>query len=333
MKPYSSVYRPLLLRALKSAWQHKMLWVFAFLAGIIQTGAITNDVLRLTPQIGGQALSWATLQASFETFSYRHSFFHAFFGTSQQQTITAIVAATVCAVLLAIIILTAQHLVLLHIHRTAKKKKQPGFWATLRSIRGAHLSRLFAVNALSRLSLAILLLLGVLAIRSLMLNTPSFVHLYASLGVYLIIIPLAFAINAISMLTLLHVVRENDDLHYALQKATTFLHIHWLAVLEFSITLFFINFGFSLFLLAAAYFLALIFLTLSAVSASAVTSVLLALMASSFIIMFFFVVFDGFMVSFNYAAWSEFLERFEKSPAHPRSEHVVHHLRRRLTSR
>ncbi len=333
MKPYSTVYRPLLLRALKSAWQHKMLWVFAFLAGIIQTGAITNDVLRLTPKIGGQALSWATLRASFETFTFRENFFHAFFGNSEQQTITAIVAATVCAVLLAIIILTAQHLVLLHIHRTAKKKKQPGFWVTLRSIRGAHLSRLFAVNALSRLSLAILLLLGVLAIRNLMLCTPAFVHLYASLGIYLIIIPTAFAINALSMLTLLHVVRENDDLHHALQKATTFLHKHWLAVLEFSITLFFINFIFSLFLLAAAYLLALVFLTLSALAASTIVTVLLTLLASSFIILLFFVLFDGFMVSFNYAAWSEFLERFDKLPVHPRSEHVAKHLIRRLSSR
>ncbi|HCC83999.1 TPA: hypothetical protein DEP96_04080 [Candidatus Uhrbacteria bacterium] len=308
-----------------------MLWVFAFLAGIIQTGAITNDVLRLTPQIGGQALSWATLKASFETFSYRQSFFHAFFGSTDQQTITAIVAATVCAVLLAIIILTAQHLVLLHIHRTAKKKKQPGFWATLKSIRGAHLSRLFAVNALSRLSLAILLLLGTLAIRSLLLNTPNFVHLYVSLGIFLIIIPAAFAINATTMLTLLHVVRENDALPYAFQRATTFLHKHWLAVLEFSIVLFAINFLFSLFLLGGAYLLALVFLTLSAVSASAIIAVLLTLLASSFIILLFFVLFDGFMVSFNYAAWSEFLERFEKSPVHPRSEHLAHHLRKRLT--
>ncbi len=330
MKPYSSVYRPLLWRALRSAWQHKMLWVFAFLAGIIQTGAITNDVLRLSPMLGSHAISWSTLRTSWASLTWKQTFFSHFFGTSDKQTALAIVAACVCFVLLSIIILTAQHLVLLHIHRTAKNKQQPGFWATLKSIRGAHLSRLFAVNALSRLSLAILLLAGVLALRALLSDIPSVVHLYASLGVYLIIIPSAFVINALSMLTLLHVVRENDDLHHAGQKAATFLHKHWLSVLEFSLLLMLVNFCFGLGLLAVTYLLALFFLSISTIGLSTVITAALTLLASAMVLVLFFVLFDGFMVSFNYAAWSEFLERYEKIKIHPRSEHVAQHIKRRL---
>jgi hypothetical protein len=311
-----------------------MLWVFAFLAGIVQTGAITNDILRLAPNLSSQAISWQTLSNSWQVFTYKQRLFQAFFGSSDKHTITAIAAALVCVVIVGIIILTAQHLVLLHIHRTAKKKKQPGFFATLRSIRGAHLSRLFAVNALSRLSLVILMLLGMLALRGLIVNTPSFAHLYASFGIYLLIIPAAFAINAVSMLTLLHVVRENDSLHYAFQKATTFLHKHWLSVLEFSLILLLVNFLFSLFLLAGTYCIALVFLSLTAASIISSFGLVMAIfLVMGLLAISLFVLFDGFMVSFNYAAWSEFLERYEKLPAHPRSEHLVHHLHRRLTSR
>lgn len=328
MAPYVPVYRKLLARAIKAAWQHRLLWLFGFFAGVVQTGAITNDVLRLAPKLAPGAFSWSTLHASWSGFTYGQTFFSALVTGTPAQIVGTLLLTFGYVLFCVILVLIAQHLVLTQVHRSANKKKHRGLKIIASDIRGVHLSRLFAVNALSRLALFIVLLLGALLLRTILTLVPPAANLYASLGVYLLVLPFAFLVNAVGMMTLIHLVRANDGVLASLQKAATLLHRHWLSAVEFSAILFLISFVLTLLMLAGLYLVAAIALALLAAAVGSAMFTLVALAISGLMTLFFVLCLGGMMTTFNYAAWTEFLERYERLPAHPRSEHAVRHLTR-----
>lgn len=331
MQTYVPVYRKLLWRAWKSTWQHKLLWFLGFFAGLATTGAITNDVLQLAPKMAPGNFSWQTLKESWDSFAFGQTYI-ATLMTGQFGQILITLAVSVCALLsLIFLILVAQHLVINHVHRAASNKKRLSVRAMIKEIEGVHVGRLFALNVLSRMALIIVLLVGALLMRNLLAVTAQNVQIFAALGVYTLILPAAFTINAVAITAIIHTIRKNDSLATSLQSATTFFAKHWLAAVEFSAILFLINFGASLLSLAGLYLTSLIVISLFTAAAGSLALLTLAAAISTMIIMFFIVVIGGMMTTYNYSAWTEFLQRFERLPAQARSEHVAHRLKRTVS--
>lgn len=331
MQSYVPVYRKLLWRAAKTTWHHKALWFIGFFAGLAMTGAVTNDVLQLAPKMAPGGLSWQTLQQSWDSFSFGQTFL-ATLVTGEPGQVFVTLAVAVCAFLSFIfLVLVAQHLVIAHVHRAATDKKRRTLRTLVKELEGIHVGRIFAVDILGRLALLITLLLGALLLRNILsIATPS-TQIFAALGVYALALPAAFVINAISMTALIHVVRKNDSLGASLQSASTFFSKHWLAAVEFSAILFLVNFAMSLVTLAGLYLASLIVLAMFTTAASSLPLMLAAITLTGIIILFLIVVLGGMITTFNYAAWTEFLERFERLPAHPRSEHAVRRASRALS--
>lgn len=326
MQVYIPVYRKLLHKALKATWQHRALWFFGFLACLAQSGAITNDVLRLAPKLAPGTLSWSTLEASWDAFSYGQSYVAALITGTPSQILVTLLLSLGGFLLIVLLVLVSQHLVLTQVHRTSRNKKHRSHSSLLADIRGVHLVRLFTVNVISRLALLIVLLLGALALRAVLQYVPTAASLYASLGIYLIILPFAFLVNAVGMIMLIHVVRANDRVHLALQKATTLLTRNWLSAVEFSGLLFLINFVLTLFLASGLYLAAILVLALLNAVGWSMLLTLSTIALAALVILILVVTVGGMITTFNYAAWTEFLERFERLPAHPRSEHAVRHV-------
>lgn len=331
MQTYVPVYRKLLWRAWKATWQHKVLWFLAFFAGLATTGAITNDVLQLAPKMAPGNFSWQTLKESWDSFTFGQTFLATLITGEFRQILVTLIVGTCALLSFVFLILVAQHLVISHVHRAASNKKRLSLRAMIKEIESVHIGRLFALNVLSRLALLIVLLLGALLMRNLLAVSAQNVQIFTALGVYTLILPAAFSINAIAITAIIHTVRKNDTLAASLQSATTFFAKHWLAAVEFSAILFLINFGASLLSLAGLYLASLIVISLFTAASGSLVLLTVAAAMSTMIIIFFIVVVGGMMTTYNYSAWTEFLQRFERLPAHPRSEHAAERLKRAVS--
>ncbi|MBI1908481.1 hypothetical protein HYS28_03670 [Candidatus Uhrbacteria bacterium] len=323
MQPYVPVYRKLLVRAAKATWHHRALWVFGFFAGIAQTGAVTNEVLKLAPTLAPGTVSWQTLEETWNAFAFGKTFVATLMtGTGDQvaATLAFSIGLLVCAVFL---MMVAQHVVFTHIHRAAAKKKPRPFKAVTEEIRATHVARLFALNVIGRLALAIVLLLGALGLRSLLGAVADNVEVFAALGVYLVVLPAAFTVNAVAITALIHAVRKDEGVIPSLQHATTFLSRHWLSAVEFSAILFLINYIVTAIILAVLLLGGVLTYAVLAAVAASLPLLVLASVVTGVLILFLIVALGGMMTTFNYAAWTEFLERYERLPAHPRAEHAA----------
>ncbi len=327
MQTYVPVYRKILTRALHATWEHRSLWVFGFFAGLIQTGAVVNDILRVAPKLAPSNVTWNSLEQwwSDNTFiqNILGKLFTGTFATSFAIAFTILVGTLLCIALT----LAAQHIVLTQIHRHTKRKKRLTLRAVSQDIKSLHLGRLFALNILSRLFIAIVLLTGAFVLPLLVAVAPD-ANIYIQLGIALFVIPLVFTINAVSMTAIIYVVRENTSVHAAIQHATTFFSRHWLVILEFSALLFFVNFLASLFFVAGIALLGTIVLVLFSLTSGLLPLVIAILALAAIAVMVLIMLTGGLMTTFNYAAWTELIERYEHLPAHPRSEHVARHVTR-----
>lgn len=327
MQSYVLVYQKILTRALHATWEHRSLWILGFFAGLVQTGAVVNDLLRVTPKFAPGAITWSALETWWNTNTAVQTVLGTLFTGTFAQTVAIVTSVSILGVLGIALILTAQHLVLTQIHRHANRKKQRSLRAVGRDMRTLHLGRLFALNTLSRLFIAVVLLASTFILPSLLTVAPE-ATIYARLGLSLITIPLIFIINAIGMAAIIYVVRENTSVHQALQHATTFFAKHWLIVLEFSVLLFFINFIISLFFVAGIALLGTIVLTLFAFTSGVLPLVIAILALAGVAAVLLIMLTGGFMTTFNYAAWTELIEQYERLPLHPRSEHVAQQVHR-----
>lgn len=329
MNPYAPVFRTVLSNAARAAWQHRGLWLFGFLAGIAQTGAVTNDVLRMAPKLEPGALSWSTLEDAWNGLAFGKAFIAGLMtGTPLQVALTA-VSAVIIMLVAVVMVCSAQHLVLAGVHRAAKGKRHPGFAGLLRELQHIHVWRIFAVDVLLWLATSILLLGGGLVLRQLLTAVPD-ARLFAAFGAYLILLPLVFTLSSVGILTLVHIIRHDDTIIGAFHKAATFFHKHWLFTLEFAAVLFVINFVITAVLATCFVLFAQVLLSVFSVG---ITSpiVIAGLFAFSAILLVIFIVFVGGMTTiFNYSAWTEFVARLTKKTAHPRLEHAAAHAKRRL---
>lgn len=332
MHDYVPVFRSVLAHAAHSAWRHRGLWLFGFLAGLAQTGAVTNDVLRMAPKLEPGALSWSTLEDAWNGLAFGKAFVAGLITGTPGQIALTVISSIVIAFFGVFIICGSQHLVLQGVHRAAKGKDHPGLAGLLRELRHVHVWRIFAVDVLLWLATSILLLGGGIVLRQIIAAVPD-ARIYAAFGAYLVLLPLVFTLSSIGILTLVKIIRYNDSITGAFHKATTFFSRHWLFTLEFAAILFVVNF-FVTAVLAVCF--VLFAQVLVSIFSAGITSLLtiVGLFAFSAILLVLFIVFVGGMTTiFNYSAWTEFVARMSKKTAHPRLEHAAARVRRSVRRR
>lgn len=332
MDSYVPVFRGVLANATRAAWRHRGLWIFGFLAGIAQTGAVTNDVLRMAPKLEPGALSWSTLEDAWNGLAFGKAFVAGLVTGTPAQVILTAVSAVVLALAGILVVCGSQHLILHGAHRAAKGKVHLGIGGLVRELQHIHIWRIFAVDVLLWLSTSILLLGGGIILRQIIAAVPN-AAVYAGFGAYLVLLPLVFTLSSIGILTLVKIIRNNDTITGAAHRATTFFARHWLFTLEFAAVLFVINFVVTGLLAVCFLLFAQVLLSIFSVGITSLLTVV-GLFGISAIFLILFIVFIGGMTTiFNYSAWTEFVARMVKKPTHPRLEHAIARVRRTLRRR
>ena len=329
MNAYVPVFRSILIIAARATWQHRGLWFFGFLAGIAQTGAVTNDVLRMAPKLEPGTLSWATLEDAWNGLAFGKAFITGLITGTPVQIILTILSCSVILLFGIFVVVGSQHLVLHGAHRTAGGKAHTGLAGLIRELQHIHLWRIFAVDALLWLATSIVLLGGGIVLRHVISAVPD-AAFAAGFGAYLILLPLVFTLSSVGMLTLIHLIRHNDSIVGSLHKATSFFAKHWLFTLEFAAILFIVNFVITAVLGVCLVLFAAVLSSIFAVGITSVVTLTVIFMLSAVLLLLLVVFMGGLTTIFNYSAWTAFVARLTKNPSHPRTEHVATRVRRTL---
>ena len=295
------------------------------MAGLANTGAIFNTVVKVLTRIAPASdYSIDTLERLFPLLPWFMAYARTVIVFSDWHSRAFMIGSFIIFFLIIIVILSAQHLLLTAVGHGAKKRVATEFNRLIGGIKHIHLARLFAINALSWLALTILTSAGILFISSnLWLNSGNI--FLAHLAALALLLPLAFALNAVAITALIHVVKHEDSLGIALREGLFLLKRHCLTCLEFAFLLFLANFFASLLLLtillATALLTGLLFEVMLATGSiflmSFATFIGLVLGIS------IWVAFAGAITLFNYTGWT-LLENMLKRKLHlPALEHIL----------
>jgi len=316
-------YEKMLKNAWSTTWHHKYWWFLGALAGLASTGAVFNNVfkvfIRLQP---AENITVDTLENIFPALSWLTAYARNLVLLDSAKLQIYIVISIVFVVIAVAIILTAQHLLVGAAGAGAKNHPTEQIKNYFGKVHHIHLLRLFAVDALAVISTTILMSLGALAI-TLLLGDSYFINLFAYAGVNVIVLPIAFLINIILMMMIIHIVRHEDSIGIAFREAFLLVKNHWLVALEYALLIFAINFITSILLLIALLLIAgltgLLFQAMLAAGSFVLMS--FATFLGTIIAAIVFVAFAGALTMFNYVAWVELAGRLKRFGHVPALEH------------
>lgn len=322
MKSDQPLYRPIILRALKTAWLHKELWPIAAVAGIAGTGTVLNDIITqgngalAFPETGGGAFSFI-------------SFLQIYFGHLSVSTPqTAIASFFLFAFVLSSVVLlvtTAQHVILRAIHRATQEKKPISARELIREAEHPRLIRLFVINLFFKLLIVNSLLVGTLLLHT--LNTTAVLSdaIFGLIFAFTVV-AIVFALNVLEVFSLIYVAKADDGLVDAMRDAWDLFAEHKAVSLEMSAVLFGINF-----LVTAAYLLGVVVLSvpfLFLFGLAIATGSLGAISAISIALVITFVTASiatlGFITTFTLSAWTELVYKLGKAKSPVRARLHTH---------
>lgn len=320
------IYRPMLWRALSTAWAHKELWPFALLAGLMGSGVIVNDLLQqaqiaLTPNLGVGAFLGGDIGVFFERYA-------SLILSSGTKSIVLTVIGTIAILASGVfLIVLCQQVLLTAIRRAIQKKTKLTGRDLLRSLHHHHYLRILGSNAIFHVLIYIVLGGGGVLMRNV-----SMTYSYGdSLAVIIAAITLflAFVLNILSMLTLIAVGQERATLFTGFLEALDRFLRHPLVACETALlvfaTNFFLSIGYLLGLCLLAFPIGLLF------SEALNTGTLFGVMAIAFFgtltVTIFTIFTAGFMTTFTYSMWTLLAHTLDSSPFKSRFHH---HIRQRL---
>ena len=324
----SPIYRPMLWRALQTAWGHKELWPFAVLAGLAGTGVVVNDLLQqaeiaLTPGIDVVN----AIGGDFTMFIRDYAGLILSSGTSQILTATLGICAVVAGG--AFLITLCQQLLLVAMHRSVHRKKQLTGRDLLRALHHHHFLRILGVNLLFHVGIFIVLGGGGALIRDLPTSDPAGGAIAILLAAATLFV--AFVLNVIAMLTLIAVGQEHVSILDGIQEGCARFMRHPLVACEVALLVFAANL-----VLTIAFFFGLTILALpigllfaEALSQGSLGIMIGVALVGTFAAMVFTVCMAGFMTTFTYAVWTLLAEYLDRAPFGSR----FHHHTRRTFSR
>jgi hypothetical protein len=321
MKAPAQLYRPLLKKALSTAWFHRELWPLAAVAGILGTGTAVNDILA---QMRNTALSSdGTGGASNDVYTFFHGYFTYFSHTDIGSTIGSFLILFGIGIFLTVLLLSAQHAILRTVHRAANNKQKVSARELLNEASHVRFRRLFVLNAFFKiLTVNILLVTGFLLTG---LNGDTVVA-DALFGVIFSIFALAliFSLNIIGVYSIINVTKDNDTVTEALEEALERFMSHPLVSLEMSVLMFGLNFLFTVLYLAVILMAATPLLALlnTAIQTGNILAVSTVSVFSLILLLTFTISFAGFITTFTYSAWTELTYKIKKAKKVPARLHL-----------
>lgn len=317
-------YGKILHKAWHSTWHHKSLWLFAILAGGLNSGVIFHSLVRTTWRLDStDAWSSAIILQSLEGLDWLLRYMQEFLVLSPAR-IAGNIAILLLAIALGIFLAIAgQQLLVTGITRHAKRKRILAFSQIIKEIRHMHFWQLLSINAFMYLSL-IIVVLGLAFPLTALLGIAPEMEALIYFGFYVLLVPIVFVIQAFSMFALIYTIRHNASFHNIITRSWKMLSNHWLAAFELSVMLFFVNMlvafaGFILSFLTTVPLGIIAFATTSGGSTYYALGIALLGMLALFI---FALILGGAMITFNYSAWVHLLERSERSAIMPTLEHA-----------
>ena len=318
MKSDQPLYRPIILRALKTAWLHKELWPIAAIAGIAGTGTVLNDILTqgngalAFPETGGGAFSFI---------SFLQIYFGYLVAATPQTAMASFFLFSLVVCFIVWVITTAQHVILRAIHRATQLKKRLSFRELLTEAERPRIIRLFVINIFFKLLIVNSLLVGSLLLHGLNTSTVIADAFFGFIFAFLIV-AVVFALNVLEVFSLIQVAKANDGIVDAIQDAWKMFSNHKAVSLEMSAVLFGINFlmtvGYILgIVIISVPFLFLFGLAIGSGSLTAVSAVSLSLVVTFITVT---IAMAGFVTTFTLSAWTELVYKLSKakSPVHAR---------------
>jgi hypothetical protein len=318
MKSDQPLYRPIILRALRTAWLHKELWPIAAVAGIAGTGTVLNDIITqgngalAFPEAGGGAFSFI-------------SFLQIYFGHLVASTPgNALASFFLFAVLLSaavFLVTTAQHVSLRAIHRAAQQKQKLSLRLLMNEAEQPRLIRLFTINIFYKLLIVNTLLMGSLLLQSLNTATVLSDAIFGLIFAFTVV-AIVFMLNVLEVFSLIHVAKANDGLVDAMRDGWDMFVNHKAVSLEMSAVLFGINFLITVGYILGMVIIAVPFLFLFGLAIGSGSLSLVSLVSLSLVVTFvsFTIATAGFVTTFTLSAWTELVYKLSKakSPIRPR---------------
>ncbi len=332
MRKTITTYSDLFQKAWRLTWEHKELWIIAALAGLVNTGAVFHNVLRGFARFQpADQFQLENVQEFFLGIPWLITYLERIVTLSPVRIVVTIVSAAILLIAFALIIMAAQHLLVLGIDQKTKSKKRLNISALAHTIRHAHLWRLFAVNIIVAILVTITIALGSLILLPL-LSDSLLLDTLAFSGVYALVLPILFILNALGMLSLVEIVRHDRNVIKAIASAWTIMRGHWLVVLETTLLLFIVNALASLLLILviSVYTLICIMLLFAAFNVGSFLMMgvvgVLGILGAAIIFIFY----AGIVVSFNYSVWIQLSRRLERYGLLPGLEGIARWILRPL---
>ncbi len=320
------IYRPMLWRALQTAWIHKELWPFALFAGLAGSGVIVNDLVQqariaLTP--GGDLLSM--LGGSAGTFVQRY--FQLVITSGGNNVLYTIFGALMILCAGGFLIVLCQQLLLVALHRAVHKKTRLTGRDLLRALKHHHYFRILGVDLFFHVLIFIVLGGGGTLMRHLPVTIPSVgaIAILIAAGTLFI----SFVLNIIAMLTLIAVGEERVTIIKGVLEALDRFLRHPLVACETALLVFATNL-----MLSVAYILGLAVLGIpvgilfaEALTSSALLPMVFITLFGAIAAVMYTILFAGFMTTFTYSVWILLAEQLDRLPFRSRFHH---HIRRRF---
>lgn len=304
----------LLQKAWKTTWTHKELWLIGLIASIAYTGSVLQQILanliRVTP---AESITSQQLLNSLDILPYIVAYTETLMTLGPVRTIITIVAGVILTIAFIVFAIAAQQLLLTGVHRCARRKNHLKLKDLFGELKHLHILRIFTVDAFIYLSSVIVIAASVL-ILSLLIGNTAGLNFLAYIAVFAIALPLLFFINVLGMFALVHVIRKDEGIIVAFQRSLSTLKKHWLSAFEMAILIFIINFVASiLFTIAIILLIGIstpVFLSALALNSTLLMSLVIFMLVLFGLILYVFLL--GAVVTFNYSAWTELIERLER---------------------
>ena len=313
-------YEKILKRSWRTVRNHSELLLIGALAGFAYSGSVLQNVLQQLIRVRpADQITIQGIEESIPGIPYLLAYGRTLIALPSERIFILVLAAFILLAACIFLTMTAQHVLLYSLHRASRRRKHIPIRALIQEAKHTHIWRLFAVNAFMMI-VNILIVGGSSIPLSLLLREEFFSDLFIYLGLYIIILPLLFAVNLLGMFTFIHVVRLDQGVEKGFMRAVRVLKKNWLVAVEqtciilgvniLALIIFSIAIAILSLLTAPFFFLATSIGSITLMSLVGFTAVLIAAAGG--------ITYFGALTAFNYAVWmelAEYLERFAFMPA------------------
>jgi hypothetical protein len=323
-------YGKILRKSWESTWNHKSLWLFAVLAGGINSGVIFHNLVRGTWRLEPtDAWSSAIIEQSIDGLPWLLRYLQEIFTLEPARMIGSLAILAIAVALFIFLSIAGQQILVTGLTQHSKSKRVIAFSKIVKEVRHMHFWQLFSINAFMHLSLALTVLALAFPLTTLLGAAPAMESLIY-FAFYVILVPIIFVVHAFSMFAMIYTIRHNASLHEIVSRSWKMLSQHWLAAFELSVLLFFVNILVAL-IGSIITLLTIVPLGIIAFTSTAGGSMTIAIglgIMGLIALTIFSVIVGGAMITFNYSTWVHLVERSERSGILPALEHTFLRIRK-----